>query len=108
MKLESDRIAFIENRDGKPAAVEFAKRTMGLYRRHVLKYRGLIARKSFILSYLDFKEYYLRSTQRTDKPYPGPGPATAETTEKAARGIVKAAKATYHAIKKFLKKRLSL
>lgn len=61
IELEKNRLALIEKRDGKEAAIEFAKRTMGLYRRHILKYKNLIARRNFIISYLEFKAYYLNN-----------------------------------------------
>jgi hypothetical protein len=61
IKLEKDRLSFIEQRDGKKVAIEFAKRNMVLYRRHVLKLPGLIARRHYIVSYLEFKAYYLES-----------------------------------------------
>jgi hypothetical protein len=64
IKLENERLSFIENRDGKEAAIAFAKRTMMIYRRHVLKIKGLLKRRSFIISYLEFKAYYLESLDK--------------------------------------------
>jgi hypothetical protein len=62
-QIEYDRLKFVEQRDGKEAAVSFARRTMQIYRSHVLNVKGWLnndKRLSFIKSYLHFKHYYLR------------------------------------------------
>jgi hypothetical protein len=66
MNCETARLAFIEQRDGKQAASEFARRTMAIYRTAVLcsRKRGKVPhhaslpeyRRGFIESYLAFKE----------------------------------------------------
>ena len=68
---ETARLAFIEERDGIAAAIEFSKRTMQLYRKCVLmsRKRGYDKphhaslpeyRRTFIASYLSFKSYLRR------------------------------------------------
>lgn len=68
MEKEAERLKFIEERDGKQAALEFALRTMRIYRKAVLtsRKRGFSKphhasleqyRRSFIESYLAFKRY---------------------------------------------------
>lgn len=60
--IESERLKFIEERDGKEAALAFAKQTMQVYRSHVLRVPGWLnrdKRKQFIQSYLHFKSHYL-------------------------------------------------
>lgn len=52
---EGGRLVFIAKRDGLDAVYAFAYRTMVAYRRRVLKTNGLLARRGFIESYLDFK-----------------------------------------------------
>ncbi len=52
---EGGRFAFIAKRDGLDAVYAFAYRTMVAYRRRVLKTNGLLVRRGFIESYLDFK-----------------------------------------------------
>jgi hypothetical protein len=59
MVYEKKRLAFIEKRDGLPEAILFARQTMIIYRRHVLKIKHLIKRRDFIQSYLELKAYYL-------------------------------------------------
>jgi hypothetical protein len=65
---EEHRLAFLENRDGKDAAKEFAKRTMRMYRSAVLasRKRGFDKphhaslpeyRRGFIESYCALKRY---------------------------------------------------
>ena len=65
---ESSRLSFYLQRDGLEATIEFAARTMRLYRKCVLqsRKRGFYAphhaslpeyRKSFILSYLVLKKF---------------------------------------------------
>lgn len=66
--LESERLGFVEARDGKNGAVEFARRTMAIYRTCVLRSRkrGFANphhaslpeyRRGFIESYCAFKTY---------------------------------------------------
>jgi len=68
INCETERLNFIEARDGKAAAIEFAQRTMAIYRKSVLqsRKRGFAKphhasipeyRETFIESYLAFKEY---------------------------------------------------
>lgn len=68
MTSEANRLAFIEARDGKAAALEFAERMIIIYRKSVLqsRKRGFAKphhasipeyRRSFIESYLSFKQY---------------------------------------------------
>lgn len=65
---EFDRLTFIEARDGKDAAIEFAQRTLTIYRRSLLqsRKRGFVKphhasipeyRQSFIESCIEFKQY---------------------------------------------------
>ena len=57
---ELDRLAFIEVRDGPQAAIDFARRTLGLYRRALLKPRHTFVRPirvSLHESYHVFKRY---------------------------------------------------
>ncbi len=66
-KPESQRLAFIEQRDGLQAAKAWAKRTMRIYRTAVLKNgkdgsdphyaSGKNYRRKFIESYLHLKRY---------------------------------------------------
>lgn len=66
--LEFERLSTIEERDGKDAALEFAKTCLKIYRSCVLhsRKRGYIKphfgstplyRRKFIVSYLSFKGY---------------------------------------------------
>ena len=68
MSVETQRLAFIEGRDGKTAARAFARQTMSAYRKAVLssRKRGHTNphhaslpeyREGFIRSYLAFKRY---------------------------------------------------
>ena len=68
---ETQRLQFIENRDGKEASLEFARRTMKQYRQAILcsRKRGMKPhhasipeyRRSFIESYYSFKQYIRNS-----------------------------------------------
>jgi len=67
MSLESERIKFIEDRDGVSGALEFAKRTIMIYRKSVLKRGGPNRefhhasikqyRRGYIESYVHLKQY---------------------------------------------------
>jgi len=68
MSHESQRLTFIEQRDGKEAAANFAKQTLRIYRKAVLTSRKCGCnkphyaslreyRRSFIESYCAFKQY---------------------------------------------------
>jgi CMP-2-keto-3-deoxyoctulosonic acid synthetase len=69
---EQKRISFLENRDGIEGALEFAKRTVMLYRKSVLKRGGNNRefhhasikeyRRSYIESYVFLKTYILEKT----------------------------------------------
>jgi hypothetical protein len=55
---EASRLLFLRDRGGLGEAIEFAKRTMMIYRRLVLsKDRSKAERKQFIQSYLAFKHF---------------------------------------------------
>lgn len=65
---ESHRLEFIEGRDGKDAALAFARRTLAIYRKCVLRSRKRCFdkphhaslpeyRRGFIESYCAFKSY---------------------------------------------------
>ena len=66
--METGRLSFLEIRDGKEAAIDFASRTLKVYRTSVLRSRkrGFKSphhasspgyRRGFILSYLSFRRY---------------------------------------------------
>jgi len=57
--LETSRLNFLIQRDGMEGALEFARRTLVSYRRHVLsgKFDKLMMRRGFIESYLTFKRF---------------------------------------------------
>jgi hypothetical protein len=55
---ETDRLNFLINRGGIGEAMEFAERTMKIYRRVVLsKDRSKEDRRTFVQSYLAFKHF---------------------------------------------------
>jgi hypothetical protein len=67
MKLENERLLFVELRDGKEGVIDFARRTLKIYRMAIKRNRegkrsgyAQTYRRSLILSCLDFREY-LRS-----------------------------------------------
>lgn len=68
---EEERLQFVENRDGKQGAINFARQTMQLYRKAVLTSRKRghknphfaslpEYRRNFIESYCAFKKYICR------------------------------------------------
>lgn len=68
---EEERLQFVENRDGKQGAINFARQTMRLYHKAVLtsRKRGHVKphhaslpeyRRKFIESYCAFKKYICR------------------------------------------------
>lgn len=56
---ESNRLQFIYERDNLEEAYNFARKTLPIYRNHVLKrkYDVLNKRRTFIESYLAFKKF---------------------------------------------------
>lgn len=75
MEAEKYRLSFIEGRDGKEAAIEFAKQTAAIYKRAVLmsKKRGFVKphfaslpeyRRSFIESYCILKAYLAKNESK--------------------------------------------
>lgn len=60
---ETGRLAFLQDRDGLAGAVDFARRTMAIYRRVVVsKDRGKQERRTFVESYLAFKRFLKDNT----------------------------------------------
>lgn len=61
LRKESQRIAFLVDRDGLAVAVKWVQRTMRLYREAVLDRTGFartdLYRRGFIQSYCDFKRW---------------------------------------------------
>ncbi len=57
--LES--IQFIEDRDGKEAAIAFSLQSLRATRQAVLNKHGLILRRALIVAYLEAKRYYFNS-----------------------------------------------
>jgi hypothetical protein len=66
---EARRLMFIEERVGLSAALEFAKRTLWIYRKAVLNPKHFAStphyRRSFIESYLFLKRYALSKSVST-------------------------------------------
>lgn len=62
---EAQRLALVEQRDGRDAARAFASRSLRIYRQAVLNPRHFAAtplyRRRFIESYLEFKRYLART-----------------------------------------------
>ena len=62
---EQKRIALLLDRDGREATIEWVRRTMRIYRRAVLTpghFAGTATyRRSFIVSYCDFKRWLARN-----------------------------------------------
>jgi hypothetical protein len=58
---EEHRIGFLVERDGRPATIEWVKRTLGIYRAAVLDKSHFASRnefrRGFIESYCDFKRW---------------------------------------------------
>jgi hypothetical protein len=62
-KPETDRLTFLQGRDGLAGAIDFARRTMVIYRRVVVsKDRSKEDRRTFVESYLAFKRFLRDNT----------------------------------------------
>ena len=55
---ETDRLQFIEDRDGLKKAELFALQGIKSYRRNVLSIKGHVHKRKLIESYLCFKKFY--------------------------------------------------
>lgn len=60
-QLEINRLKFVEERDGKLGAMEFAKRTLAIYRKAVLTSRKRGHTKPHHASLPEFREGFIRS-----------------------------------------------
>lgn len=62
---ETERLKFIYDRDGYDGVVDFAKRTMKIYRQAVIRHDGFARskRKLYIQSYLAFKQFLYDQNQ---------------------------------------------
>jgi hypothetical protein len=62
MYSERDRLAFIEQRDGKEAAIDFARRTLKLYKQALIKPKHTFIRpiRLSLHESVRFFKYYLR------------------------------------------------
>ena len=61
MSAEHSRIAFVEQRDGKEAAIAFAKQTYRIYRTAVLSSRKRKATKVHFASLPEYKRSFIES-----------------------------------------------
>ncbi|HSE01403.1 MAG TPA: hypothetical protein VLB72_11785 [Burkholderiales bacterium] len=68
---EQGRLDFLVQRDGPAAAVEWARRTMGIYRRAVLDKRHFASkgeyRRLFVESYCEFKRWLTAMSASRDR-----------------------------------------
>lgn len=66
LSMETQRLKFLIERDGMEGALDFARRTLVSYRRHVLARRRLRFDKNlrlpFAQSYLAFKRFILENS----------------------------------------------
>jgi len=59
--MEQDRLAFIESRDGKDGALDFARRTLAIYRKAVLTSRKRGYKKPHHASIPEYRRGFIES-----------------------------------------------